>query len=108
MNTSAKQSGRSNSTQKQSIGSMIAENLTQGTQQSIDRGIATITRIFDETKTYVNEKPAEAALVGVAIQAAAWMLFATKPGRKVFDSAAILFVPEMTKWLSRTFSAQAH
>lgn len=87
-----------------SIGTVIGENLARGTQERVDKAMDTVSGYVESVKDYVTENPKEAAALAASIGLAAWALFYTKPGRRVFDKGAAVIVPEVSKWVTETFS----
>ena len=86
------------------IGSVIAHSLAEENQEGVDRVLSEIRQYFEQSKTYINENPREAAGLAVAGAVVAWVLLGTKPGRKAFEAGVAIAVPYATKWVSRNFS----
>jgi len=91
-----------------SVGTVIAQSLARESQESIDKILSQINGYFNDTTDYVSENPREAALIAVTAGMAAYVLLATKPGRKLFDAGAERFVPEIARWISANFSGVKH
>ncbi len=91
-----------------SVRDVIAKHLPKEAQQSLDRAIAQVNEFLKSGRTYIQENPRESAVIAVTVGISAWVLFATKPGRKVFDTAAETYVPRLAKWMQNLFSGTLH
>lgn len=108
VSASKKSSGAREQVEMKSIGAIISQSLAQGGQESVDQALSQVGDWMIEAKDYVQENPREAIAIAAAVGLSAWALFATKPGRRIFESGAGLVMPEISKWLSGNRGAVKH
>jgi hypothetical protein len=105
-NSSTERSQANRRSTESSIGSestfssIISQNLSEENREGINRIIAELKDYVDRGRSYVQENPREAAGLAVAAGVTAWALLATKPGRVLFEGAAVVAIPYISRWLS--------
>jgi hypothetical protein len=80
--------------------SIISQSLSEENREGINRILAELKDYVDRGRSYVQENPREAAGLAVAAGVTAWALLATKPGRILFEGAAVVAIPYISRWLS--------
>jgi hypothetical protein len=80
--------------------SIISQSLGEENREGINRIVSELKGYVDRGRSYVQENPREAAGLAVAAGITAWALVATKPGRLLFEGAAVVAIPYVSRWLS--------
>lgn len=80
--------------------SMFAAGLAPETKENLERLLTKSRAILLETKTYVQENPAEAAGLLACSGALLWALLGSKPGRRVVEYGA----PHLSRYLATHFN----
>ena len=93
--------------------SLTAANLKNQTKDALTETASYADDIVSEVKSwvksgtsYMSENPKEAVVIAATVGIAAWALYSTKPGRRLFEAAADRFIPEVGHWLSENFNKQ--
>ena len=92
------------SSELKSVGTVIAETLVKDTQQRVDQAMSNANAAVESVRNYATENPREAFVIALGLAAAGWALLYTRPGRVLFDQTAPKVIPQVTRWVSHTFS----
>jgi hypothetical protein len=80
--------------------SIISQSLSEENREGINRILAELKDYVDRGRSYAQENPREATGLAIAAGVTAWALLATKPGRILFEGAAVVAIPYISRWLS--------
>lgn len=90
-----------------SFRSMISQHLSPDSREMFDDALNKASEYVAAGRKYLEEKPVQAAIIGVAVGIAAVAIFTTRPGRKVVERAAGRYVPSMNNWIGKVFKSAA-
>lgn len=88
-----------------SLASMVKSQLPAEAKENFELASKQFSGFMKEAKTYINESPREAAVVGVALALGAWVMLRTSPGKKAFNAASTAFMPRLKEWMDQTFGS---